>query len=303
MTNSSFASPETRLGYRSASGAVRFRAQQGQLIPLDQLASLAPSVFADDKHNSRSAKYTCIDTAGILNGLIREGFGVVGVQQGGSRIEGKRDRTKHKVSLRHRDGLNYENRFVGKVFPELSLCNSHDRTSAYTLDMDLFRLICLNGMTVSEAALERIKVPHKGDVGAQVIEGAFRVIGEAPRIMNRVERLSAIELSGREQLAFATAARELRWTSEEAPIQPSKLLEVKRRDDVGDDLWRVFQRTQEHLIRGGDGYIREKRSEETGRLIRRERRTTGEVRNIDDASKLNRALFTLTEEMAKLKAA
>ncbi len=299
MTNSSFASPETRLGYRSASGAVRFRAQQGQLIPLDQLASLAPSVFADDKHNSRSAKYTGIDTAGILNGLIREGFGVVGVQQGGSRIEGKRDRRKHKVSLRHRDWLDYENRFVGKVFPELSLCNSHDRTSAYTLDMDLFRLICLNGMTVSEAALERIKVPHKGDVGAQVIEGAFRVMGEAPRIMNRVERLSAIELSGREQLAFATAARELRW-SEDAPVEPSRLVNPRRYEDRGADLWRTFNVTQEHLLRGGDHYVRTTR--DANGQVRRSSRTIGEVRNIDQASKLNRALFTLTEEMAKLKA-
>jgi hypothetical protein len=300
--NTSFARPENRLGYRSTSGAIRFRARQGDVIPMDQLASLAPSVFADDKHGSRSAKYSYIDTAGILQGLLKEGFVVVGVQQGGSRVEGKREFTKHKLSLRHRDWLNHTSRFVGMVFPELSLGNSHDGTSAYTMDLDLFRLICLNGMTTSDAVLERIKVPHKGDVGGQVIEGAFRVMAEAPRVMDRVESMSGIALSDGEQLAFARAASELRWDAGQAPVEPAVLLTPRRFDDRGADLWRTFNRTQEHLLRGGDAYVRTVRDPDTG-AVRRSNRTVGEVRNIDDANKLNKALFTLGEEMRRLKEA
>jgi len=34
-------------------------------------------------------------------------------------------------------------------------------------------------------------------------------------------------------------------------MQPAQLLACRRSEDVGDDLWHVYNRCQEHLLRGG----------------------------------------------------
>ena len=304
MTSAPWAQPiNTRYGYASASGAVRFRAREGQSIAIEQLAQLAPSVFAEGAHDSRSAKYSFIDTRPVIAGLIRQGFQIVEVQQGGSRIKGKSDFTKHALRLRHPDAMARKGADRLGIAPEVLMWNAHDGTSAYKFMAGAFKFACLNGTVFADELFSEVRLPHKGDVADNVIEGAFRVVRETDRMLDVSARMTGIELSGREQLAFATAARELRWTPEEAPIEPSVLLRTRRREDATPDLWSVYQRTQEHLIRGGDEFVREKRDEVTGRLIQRQRRTVGEVRNIDQSTSLNRALFTLANEMAKLKAA
>ena len=40
----------------------------------DQIRRVAPSIYAFEKHTSRSARYTCIPTGDVLRGLAREGF-------------------------------------------------------------------------------------------------------------------------------------------------------------------------------------------------------------------------------------
>jgi hypothetical protein len=303
QTPQTYARPERALGFRSTTGAVRFRARHGDTIPVEQLAGLAPSVFAENRHDSRSERYTYIDTRDVLAGLMAEGFVPVGVQQGGSRIEGKRDFTKHVIQLRHRQQFEQAvtARAVGDVFPEISLGNSHDGTSAYVLSLDLFRLVCLNGMTVSDGTVERIKVPHKGNVSDQIIEGAFRVIEQAPKVIDAAAQMAAMSLTHPERLAFARAARELRWEGDTAPISEAMLLAPRRNADSGSDLWRTFNVTQEHLLRGGDRYTL-RTTDDQGRE-RVSQRKTGEVRSIDGSAGLNRALWTLTEEMRRIKAA
>jgi hypothetical protein len=75
------------------------------------------------------------------------------------------------------------------------------------------------------------------------------------------------------------------------------LLRPRRQADRSNDLWSTFNVTQEHLLRGGDQYRHV--SEATRRVSYRQ---TGEVRSIDETSKLNRALWTLAQGMADIKA-
>ena len=70
-------------------------------LPLseDQMRQAAPSIFAQGKHISRSARYTYIPTIDVLRGLHREGFEPFMVAQGRSRIEGKTEYTKHLIRI------------------------------------------------------------------------------------------------------------------------------------------------------------------------------------------------------------
>lgn len=66
----------------------------------DQMRAVAPSIFAENKHPSRSARYAYIPTIDVLRSLRGEGFEPVMVAQGASRIEGRASFTKRMIRLR-----------------------------------------------------------------------------------------------------------------------------------------------------------------------------------------------------------
>jgi hypothetical protein len=72
--------------------------------------------------------------------------------------------------------LRREGQITGKQVPEIILLNSHDGTSSYQMLPGLFRAVCQNGLVCGESFGE-VRVPHKGDVVSQVIEGAYEVLG------------------------------------------------------------------------------------------------------------------------------
>jgi hypothetical protein len=83
----------------------------------------------------------------------------------------------------------------------------------------------------------------------------------------------------------------------ETPIKPAQLLEARRYDDRGNDLWKTFNRVQENAVKGGLAAIKR---DENGHRVRKV--STRQIKGIDQDVKINRALWVLGEEMAKLKA-
>jgi hypothetical protein len=65
--------------------------------------------------------------------------------------------------------------------------NSHDKSSAYQLHCGLFRLVCTNGMVVSDGTFQRISIKHSGFNPDSVIEASFKVLDAVPDIMNQVQ--------------------------------------------------------------------------------------------------------------------
>ncbi|MBK7615638.1 MAG: DUF945 domain-containing protein [Burkholderiales bacterium] len=261
----------------------------------DQMRSAAPSIFATGKHGSRSERYTYIPTIDVLRGLRREGFEPFMVAQSKSRIEGKTEFTKHMIRMRHAGQVN-----TRPEANEIILINSHDGASSYQMLAGMFRFVCCNGLVVGEV-VDDIRIPHKGDIQGEVIEGAFRVLDEFDAVAEHTEAMKALQLRPPEELALATAALALRFgerSIEEtgghspAPVTAEQLIEARRPEDLGHSLWTTFQRVQENVIRGG----------QPGRSAQGRRLQTRPVASIDRGVSLNRALWMLAEEMRKLKA-
>ena len=267
----------------------------------DQMRSAAPSVFAAGKHASRSARYTYIPTIEVLRGLRREGFEPFMVAQGASRVEGKAEFTKHLIRLRHVGG-DAGRAMTQPEANEIILINSHDGASSYQLLAGIFRFVCCNGLVVGNVSND-IRIPHKGNIQDEVIEGAFRVLDDFAAVNDATERMKALELQPDEERAFATAALALRYGERgdrderdehqpPAPITAEQLIEARRPEDLGRSLWTTFQRVQENALRGG----------QPGRSAQGKRLHTRPVASIDRSVRLNRALWVLAEEMRKLKA-
>jgi Domain of unknown function (DUF932) len=279
--------------------AALFEGRGNQPLTETQLYDIAPSIFAVEKHSSRSARFSYIPTWDAVQALIREGFEPVAAMQGRSRTEGKAEFTKHLVRFQHQTGA-----MQGRegIIPEVILMNAHDGTSSYRVMGGAFRPICKNGLVAADI-IDDVRIGHTGDVVDKVIEGTWSVVEKMPAIADQSRRWQDVQLTREEQHAFALATHELRLgelseATAEA-IDPDWLIAPRRTEDRGSDLWRVFNRAQENALRGGiEGVaVREDRE---GRKVRR-RVTTRPVGNIDGQTALNRAMWRLAAEMERLK--
>lgn len=259
----------------------------------DQIMSVAPSVFAEGAHESRSQRYTYIPTINVIDGLRREGFEPFMIAQGATRVPGKAEFTKHMIRMRHRSDI------ATTEANEIILVNSHDGTSSYQLLSGLIRFACNNGLVCGEN-IQDFRVPHKGDIVHEVISHAYQTLDGFGLIREVTEEMKSITLSKDEEMILAESAHMLRWEPEQneagewhqnAPVQAASLLAVRRPEDRNSSLWTAFNRVQENVIKGGL----------SGRTANNRRTSTRAVRGIDENVKLNRALWTLAERMAQLK--
>jgi hypothetical protein len=264
--------------------------QSREPMTLDQIRTVAPSVFAEDRHASRSARYSFIPTSQIVEHLMAADYGVFAVNQGGSRDEDKRGFTKHMLRLRPLS----QPVQVGGTHNEIVLLNSHDGTSAYRLMAGVFRLVCSNGLVVASSLIEDVRVKHSGNILAEVAEGVDRLKDQLPRIGDSVQSMQAIGLNRDEQQIFARAALTAKYGDEAPPVNESQVLTVRRTDDREPTVWNTLNTLQESMVRGGHKYIRQ-----TDRGI--QRRKTNAVNSVDGQTNINRALWQLAEEMRRLK--
>ncbi|ERJ34550.1 MULTISPECIES: DUF932 domain-containing protein [Burkholderia] len=254
----------------------------------DQIRRVAPSIFADGKHESRSDRYTYIPTIDVLRGLRNEGFQPFMVCQTRVRAQDKREFTKHLIRMRPASEI------TGEDVNEVILLNSHDGSSGFQLLGGVYRFVCQNGMVAGETIGE-VRVPHRGNIVQNVINGAFDVLDGFDLIREQKDGMKAVTLDRDEQYAFARSALALRYdpsdTEAPAPVTESQLLAPRRFEDRRDDLWTVFQRTQENLTKGGlHGRSRSGRS-----------MSTRPITGIDQNVKLNRALWMLADALRQMK--
>lgn len=280
--------------------AVRIEARPGSYLDLDMIRAHAPAVFAEQPHESRSERFAHIPTHEMLAALMKEGFMPTGIRVGGSKDASKRAFTKHMIRLRRIEA--FEQRKVGDVFPEVVLKNGHDGTSQYCLMIGLFRLICMNGMITPESLFGDIKVPHRGDAMQKVIEASYQVLDHTTAVLDNVENMRAVKMAPEESAIFARHALRLRFDEavpEALMAEPTRILHARRPEDRQPDLWTTFNRAQENLTKGGIEFYREQGEGRERKLVRQ---TVRPVQSVDGDIKLNRVLWSLAEEMRKLKA-
>ena len=278
--------------------SARFDAGQ-RFLTEDDLRQVAPSVFAVTAHKSRSARFKPIATYDVVRMLEQEGFGVVGALQSTAKTEDRRDFTKHMLRLRQKGDVQYK---VGDTIFEVLLKNANDGSAAYDLLAGLWRIACLNSLVAMSTEVSSQRVRHSGDVAPKVIEGVFEVVKGAERALNAPDKWGQLHLDRDERMIFAESAHQIRFPVDEngnvtTNVKPEQLLATRRTDDEAADLWTVFNTVQENVIKGGVHSVG------VNAAGQRRNATTRPIKGIDQNVALNRALWTLGEKMAALKAA
>ncbi|HDT0721954.1 TPA: DUF945 domain-containing protein [Proteus mirabilis] len=249
-------------------------------LTIEELFCTVPSVFSEEKHESRSERYTYISTITLLDSLQKEGFYPFFACQTRVRDSSRKMHTKHMLRLRRYDQI------TGVQVPEIILLNSHDGSSSYQMLPGLFRAVCQNGLVCGDTFGE-VRVPHKGDVVGKVIEGAYEVLETFDSVAEKREQMQSLLLPPPAQQALAHVALTYRFGEGHQPITKKQVLQPRRWEDKKDDLWTVYQRLQENLIKGGL----------SGWNAKGKRTRTRSVNGIDGDIKLNKALWVMIEKM------
>jgi hypothetical protein len=186
---------------------------------------------------------------------------------------------------------------VGSTIPQILLTNSHAGTSAFELSLALFEKVCSNGLIVSRGTTEQIRVTHRGYADEAMESALLSVIPGIEPVLQLTDEFKRLQLTEGERQAFAAAAIELRWNGEEFAVDPQSVIRPRRSAERAPTLWNTYNVTQEAIIRGGVMQRDVRNSSKTYGRSTRSRKIGG----LDENIRLNRALWRLTEEMAKLK--
>ena len=254
----------------------------GRSLSFETLHAQVPAVFAPSADGERSARYTFIPSARVLEGLVDAGFVPVEARQARARSASVLH-ARHVIRLRRR----LETVQLRDSVPEIVFLNSHNGTSAYQLRVGLYRAVCTNGLLVSHGAFPTFSVAHRGNVVEDVVAHALEIAERFEILAAQVERMEQRELAAEERIRFAERALMLRYPEPEAGMSPSVLLTCRRGEDAGADLWRTLNRVQENLLRGGL-----LRRSATGRLVR-----TRRITSIREDVRINSALWEMAAEV------
>lgn len=220
-----------------------------------QLKEFAPTIFAKGGISGVSEKYGFVNTKLIIDAMREANFDVVEVRQSQRRNLDRMPFTKHMLKFRPTGLLGKIKR--GDVVPQVVALNSHDRSSGFHLYAGLFRLLCENGLMVSDGAeIEPIRVPHTIRMVENVVDRSLELIKCIDGVYRLRGDMLATMLNPKQSIAFARQAVEFR-PPRAAILAPENLLVPRRKEDEPNDLWHVFNRVQENMLRGGNETLTE----------------------------------------------
>lgn len=262
----------------------RDRIKEVSPLSNDEIKDLAPSVFATAPKDDVSKRYTFVPTIDVIEVMRGQDWLPVQAQEMRANNTNNTGFQKHLIKFQN---TNLESN--GEALQAI-LINSHNRSCAYQFHVGVFRFACCNGMIVGDT-FGKISVKHIGLTEDEIIGASKQIIEIAPGICESIDEMKEIELTPDEQGIFAKyALKSVYPETDLPPVRTEQILAERRRDDKGPELWKVFNRVQENVIKGGiRGNI--PNSYKT--------RRTREIKSIDRNVKVNKDIWNLAEEMKK----
>jgi len=241
---------------------------------LDQIKTIAPSVFTTDKAPHLTDKYIQTPTSRVVEDLMNLGWEVTKAQEVKSRKY--KGFQKHLIVFRN-PNIMIKGKDGDDSFPQILLTNSHDGKAAFNFRVGIFRLVCSNGLVVADADFNNVSIRHINYTFETLQTKINEVIAKLPNLVQKINLFKTTELTETQMVDFATKAMELRT---KARVNIMDVLNADRPQDAGNDLWVVFNRVQEKLIGGS---------------YRAGKRKARSVKNFQKDIELNEQLFELAE--------
>ena len=261
-------------------------------ITKDEIREIAPLVFANTPTNpDLSKKYLFVNTETIIDDLDKLGWKPVQAAQRKSRVESTIF-SKHMIAFQNPD-IKISSEDGDEAYPRILLTNSHDGMQAFKFSVGIFRLVCSNGLVVADEQFSDFKIKHKGYTFAELRKVVKTAVEDLPNKVKIMNDMKSRILTQEEKNKLALDAMLIR-----AGIKPDSdkakkfnyddetiedILDPKRDEDKGNDLWRVFNVIQEKITQG------EFSAALRGAKVRKVRK----IKSFEKDIKVNQELFKL----------
>jgi hypothetical protein len=220
------------------------------ILETDELRRLAPAAFADAPVETVSERYQFIPTSNLIEQLRDRGWQPVRAWQARFGQSVDPEHTTHEITFQ-KPRAKIE---VGGVLPQMRLLNNHMARRAWRLFAGFFKLICSNGLVVSAGIGEtQARIVHLTGAEVTIDMALNEATDSLDGACDTIARWQKLRLSPAEELRFATDAAQIRKGSPDLPagLNAGAYLTRHRAEDVGHDLWTVFNVVQENAIKGG----------------------------------------------------
>jgi len=258
----------------------------------DQLREVCPLAFATEATNPDvSKRYLFVNTETIIDDLDKLGWKPVQAAQ-------RKGRGKSTIFSKHMIAFqNPELKIKGKdgddSFPRIIMTNSHDGMQAFKFSVGIFRLVCSNGLVVADEHFNEFKIKHKGYTFDELRGVVNQAVADLPNKVQVLNDMKNRVLTQDEKNKLALDAMLIRAGIEPGSEKAKKfnyddetiedILDPKRDEDKGDDLWRVFNVVQEKITQG------DFHAALTGAKVRKVRK----IKSFEKDLKVNKELFKL----------
>lgn len=211
---------------------------------------LVKSIFTKHPKPGLSPKYVFIPTHIIISDLEKLGWIPFKSQETKVKKLENRGFQKHGIYFYNENIFMVEGEKQNKIYPTLLVMNSHNGGSSFQFRAGLYRLICSNGLVISEAEFSNIKIPHIGYSFQELKITINQIIEKLPSITNKINLFKEKQLSTSQIETFVKKAFYIRFKPEQTtPFY--NLIPSEREEDKGSSLWVVFNRITEKILRGG----------------------------------------------------
>jgi hypothetical protein len=214
--------------------------------------TLSPAFFTKNRYNTTTTeRFVPFSTGEAVDMLLSNGWELMSAKTARVTKVERAPYARHQATMMHKDMGE-----VGGLIPTITLSNANDGTAAFKFMAGLFRLICSNGLMVGRT-FQSISVRHLGDkdiLAQRLIDGADITRRLLPDVVLSARSMMEFEMDDQASYKFAHMAAAIRLPNAE-PDRVSQVAEqmglIRRDEDKGEDLWRVFNRVQESAMRGG----------------------------------------------------
>lgn len=231
-------------------------------MTVDELRKACPSAFKEGPTNPKvSDRYVHANTMTVVEDLAKLGWRPVEAKQCRAKKNSSGIRSFHMIAFQNPDvkisKIGPDGTETVDSFPRIILTNSHDGFNSFKFMVGLFRLVCSNGLCVSDAEFENVSIRHIN----YDFEALRAVVGSAikrvPDIVCTMNTMKDVELSSEQQIELASEVVKIRKgveDDEKFDIDEATILDILnpvRSEDDKNDLWTVFNVCQEKMIKGG----------------------------------------------------
>lgn len=262
-----------------------------EVLTREQIKALAPQAFATAPSEKTSEKYSFLPTTRIIDDMESLNWHVVGAKsmKAGGKNPLRATHGKHiiqfynpDVVIKSEDGI--------EAYPQIAIENNAAGWGRLKIEVGIFRLICENGLIIKSQDFGTFKMRHLGYTFEDLQTLVKSIVDQLPVAINKINTFNQVELTPSQMKQFAMDALKIRMGEEKVATDEelNQVLRSRREADNGNTLWKVLNRVQESIIRGGSSYIDNK-----GKL-----RMMRPIKNMIQDMSINKDIWALAEQYA-----